>query len=175
MCKKGASPPQTHQSYTPPPLPAPAHQYTHMYTHVYTHIQTYFIYRHSNLGIWCNSRDRLNVQPTIKKHIPCLYHTEIYFDVLWCSRYASSIHKWLRPTMPWSHWFNIWNTQGSWPYDPPSIHAIHILIAKRRMLILSVLYLYETWFHSYCTQSSKWGAPMFQYPYKFSLLCLGTK
>ena len=59
--------------------PAQAHQYMHMYTQVYTHIQTYFMYRHSNLGIWRNSRDRLNVQSTIKKHIPCLYHIEIYF------------------------------------------------------------------------------------------------
>ena len=49
------------------------------------------------------------------------------------------------------------------------------LIAKRRMLILPVFYLYKTWFHSYCTQSSKWGAPMFQYLYKFLLLGPGTK
>ena len=50
-----------------PCTPPPAHQYMHMYTHVNTHIQTYFMYRHSNLGIWRNSRGRLNVQSTIKK------------------------------------------------------------------------------------------------------------
>ena len=134
--------------------PAPANRYMHimLYTHVYTHIQTYFMYRHNNLGIWRNSRDRLNVQSTIKKKVyhVCIIPRYIY-DVLWCPRYASSIHRWQRPTVPWSHWFNIWNTQGSWPYDPPSTHVIHILIAKRRMLILPVFYLYETWFHSYCT------------------------
>ena len=108
-----------------------------------------------------------------------IYHVCIIpryiFYVLWCPRYASSIHKWLRPVVPWSHWFGIWNTQGSWPYGSLSTHVIHILIAKRMMLILPVFYLYETWFHSYCTQSSKWGAPMFQYLYKFLLLGPGTK
>ena len=114
-----------------------------------------------------------NLQSKIIYHV-CIIPRYI-FDVRWCPRYASSIHKWPRPIVPWSHWFDIWNTQGSWPYDPPSTHVIHILIAKRRMLILPVFYLYRTWFHSYCTQSSKWGAPMFQYLYKFFLLGPGTK
>ena len=132
----------------PPPPPPPPHNKcicTHTYTPIYKHISCIGTAFDVIVGIGL----MYNLQSKNIYHV-CIIPRYI-FDVLWCPRYASSIHKWLRPIVPWSHWFVIWNTQGSWPYDPPSTHVIHILIAKRRMLILPVFYLYETWFHSYCT------------------------
>ena len=48
----------------------------HTYTPIYKHFSCIGT---ATWAFWRNSRDRLNVQSTIKKHIPCLYHTEIYF------------------------------------------------------------------------------------------------